>query len=248
MYDTERNGSSAEITEPTGPVEDASSNPDIAQAAPSEQPEATQTTKSDAERNFEQLRLQKRKLEQERDAYARKLAEIEARNAPKPEPQQETPNLADDDLVEWKHVKREINQLKQELSGFKQQTSQSSAEQKLMSKYPDFNTVVTTENVEMLRDMYPEIASALRQSPDGYDKAAAAYDIIKRYGIYKEDAFASDRALAQKNAAKPKPLTSIAPQEGSSPLDRANAFANGMTKDLQKQLLKEMDDAIRQGY
>jgi hypothetical protein len=53
----------------------------------------------------------------------------------------------------------------------------------------------------------------------------------------------ADRAAAQKNASKPKPLASVSPQQGDSPLSRANAFANGLTPELQKQLRQEMEEA-----
>jgi hypothetical protein len=55
----------------------------------------------------------------------------------------------------------------------------------------------------------------------------------------------ADKLRAQKNAAKPKPLASVNPQQGDSPLSKANAFANGLTDDLKKQLRKEMEDARR---
>ncbi len=51
----------------------------------------------------------------------------------------------------------------------------------------------------------------------------------------------------QKNASKPKPLASVNPQQGDSPLSRANAFANGLTEELKDQLRKEMSES-RRGY
>ena len=37
----------------------------------------------------------------------------------------------------------------------------------------------------------------------------------------------NDRARVIKNSAKPRPLASVNPQQGDSPLSKANAFANG---------------------
>ena len=74
-------------------------------------------------------------------------------------------------------------------------------------------------------------------------KAVSAYKHIKKLGLYTEDTYQADRDLAQRNAAKPKPLVSVSPQQGDSPLSRANAFANGLTPELQKQLRQEMEDA-----
>lgn len=38
----------------------------------------------------------------------------------------------------------------------------------------------------------------------------------------------------------------LSPQQGDSPLSKANAFANGLTEDLKKQLQKEMFEARNQ--
>ena len=55
----------------------------------------------------------------------------------------------------------------------------------------------------------------------------------------------NDKAKAVINAQKPRPLTSISPQQGDSPLSKANAFANGLTPELQAQLLKEMKQSMK---
>ena len=97
------------------------------------------------------------------------------------------------------------------------------------------------ENVEILRERFPEIAQTLSDTPDIYNKAAAAYSVIKNFGIHKDTApYENDRAKAVANLQKPRPLTSVSPQQGDSPLSRANAFANGMTDELKEQLRKEM--------
>ena len=68
--------------------------------------------------------------------------------------------------------------------------------------------------------------------------------MVKQYGLdTPKPNYDAEKAIAQRNAAKPKPLASVSPQQGSSPMSQANAFANGMTKDLKAQLLKEMRDA-----
>ena len=83
-------------------------------------------------------------------------------------------------------------------------------------------------------------------SNDLYSTAVSAYTMIKNLGIApKGDDFMVQKAQAQKNAAKPKPLASVNPQQGESPLSKANAFANGLTDDLKAQLLKEMYAARR---
>jgi hypothetical protein len=93
--------------------------------------------------------------------------------------------------------------------------------------------------------MYPELAETLGSSSNLYGKAVSAYTMIKNLGIYQEDQYSPDKQKAQANAAKPRPLASVGTQQGDSPLTRANAFAEGLTDDLKRQLRKEMAEAIK---
>jgi hypothetical protein len=55
-----------------------------------------------------------------------------------------------------------------------------------------------------------------------------------------------DKERAERNLAKPRPLASVAASQGNdSPLQRANAFANGLTEELKAQLHKEMIESMR---
>lgn len=205
--------------------------------------------------SWAELRAQKDQIERERDEAMRILRQIEAqRNQPSSsakatedtasEPQELL--LKDDEVVEAKHVKQLANELKKvrdEINNYKQQSTDMSAETKLKIQYPDFDKVVNQDNLNSLREAEPEIAASLHYNPDLYVKAVAAYKAIRKAGIYVEDTFMSEKQVAHKNAAKPRPVSSLSPQQGESPLTKANAFAQGLTPDLQKQLLKEMNDA-----
>jgi hypothetical protein len=78
-------------------------------------------------------------------------------------------------------------------------------------------------------------------NPNFYSQAKSAYRAIKMYGFAKEDAYSKQRDTVQKNVSKPRPLSSVSPQEGQSPLSRANAFAEGLTPELASELWKEMN-------
>ncbi len=199
---------------------------------------------SGAERNFAELREQKKRVERERDELRQRMATVEAAQKQQQE-QQHSTSLADDDLVEWKHVKKEIGSLKKQIEGYQQQSTAANAETMIRNKFPDFEAVVNNQNIERLREKHPEIAQALASNNDLYTKASATYEIIKKYGIYQEDIYQKDKQLAQQNASKHRPLSSIAPQQGDTPLDRANAFSEGLTDDLKKRLYKEMQQAIK---
>jgi hypothetical protein len=205
------------------------------------------------EANFKTLRANKDKLEQERNEALAKLAEYEKKRvAATPPTLQESDDyglgLGEDDLAEGKHLKKinaHIKKLEEQVKGYQQQSSEIGVETKIKQQYPDFDKIVSKDNIELLRSLHPEIAQTINSSNDLYSKAVSAYTMIKKLGIVQEDNFQQDRDLAQKNAAKPKPLTSASPQQGDSPLSHANAFANGLTDDLKKQLYREMIDSAK---
>jgi len=98
----------------------------------------------------------------------------------------------------------------------------------------------------MLKLTYPELAQTIYNNPDLYTKGASAYTIIKQMGIAPGTSTDLDKERAERNLAKPRPLASVAASQGNdSPLQRANAFANGLTEDLKKQLHQEMIEAMR---
>lgn len=195
---------------------------------------------SKQQENFRNLRRQNELLQKERDEYYRTLKSLEEQKRNTPE---EINNLGPDDLVEWKHVQRELSKVKEELNSYKQQSYQHSSEARLKAKYPDFDRVVNETTIAALREQYPEVAQSLNANPDVYSKAASVYTLVKKFGLAPSDETLLDRARAQENSKKPRPLSSISPQQGDSPLSKANAFASGLTDELRGQLLKEMQEA-----
>ncbi len=156
-------------------------------------------------------------------------------------------SIDEDALAEGKHlnkVNKKIQRLENQVKQYEQQATMVAIENRLKARYPDFDSVVSTENLSNLAAAYPEIANAINDSRDLHSKAVAAYTMIKKLGIApQEDSFQAEKLVAHKNAAKPKPLASISPQQGDSPLSKANAFANGgeLTDDLKKQMWREMN-------
>lgn len=231
---TEEIDSDTEIVTP----EIETSEPEI---APVKRPSA-------AQESWKSVRDKLSRTERERDEYARIIEE--SKRIPLPEEPEEK-DVEDDALVEGKHlskIQKEVKKLKQELSQYKQQSARDTTEINLKAKYPDFDSIVSADNIAILRDQYPELAASINSNPDLYSKAVSAYTMIKklsgaedqRVGDQTQDLYLREKAAAIKNLAKPKPLVSIAPQQGDSPLSRANAFASGLTPELKAELLKEM--------
>lgn len=208
--------------------------------------------------NFRELREAKEKAEKERDealAYAQQYQQQYQ------EPQYQDPyyppsqedynvNIADDDLAEGKHLNKmakKIQDLENQIYQNQQYNNDISTEAVLRAKYPDFESVVTNANLKKLRQDYPEIADSLNASPDLYKKAVSAYTLIKKFDIGKGDPYMANKNKAQKNSAKPRPLASVSPQQGDTPLSHANAFAEGLTEELKAKLRKEMEE-IRKNH
>ena len=156
-------------------------------------------------------------------------------------------SVDDDSLVEGKHlakVYKEVNKLKSQLKQYEQKSTVNTVEAKLKAQYPDFDNVVSSENLANLKAAYPEIAHTINSSNDLYSKAVSAYTMIKKLGISEPvDVYSGDKERAQKNAAKPRSMASISPQQGDSPLTKANAFATdgNLSDDMKKNLWKEMN-------
>lgn len=207
----------------------------------------TPPVESEKEINIRMLRESKERAERERDELLKRLDSIEKQM--KPEPVSEQPKEEEqlsynpDDLIEGRHLsqyEKKLVNLEKQLQSYQQQTAAVTVENKLKSQYSDFDAVVTKENLELLRSLHPEVAQTINSTSDLYSKAVSAYTIIKNLGIKPAQTYDAEKRIAQQNSAKPKPLASVSPQQGKSPLSRANAFANGLTEELKESLRREM--------
>ena len=197
---------------------------------------------------FKTLREARERAEHERDALKSQLDRMqqsETSTHSASQPQDYT--IAPDDLVEGKHLSkydRDIKNLKDQLDNYRQQSIEAAVEARVQGQFPDFNSVVSKENIEMLKTAYPEVANTLNSSTDLYSKAVSAYTMIKQLGILTDPAVARQHSLAQRNAAKPRSTASVNAQPGGDgPLSRANAFAEGLTKENKAALYREMLEA-----
>ena len=213
------------------------------------EPQPAPKPESPAEINLRALANAKLKVEKERDEALRYARELEQRYAPKPVAEEDNEiKLGDDELAEGKHLSkmgRKVKRLEEELNQYKKQSYEQTAEMKLKAQFPDFDKVVNSDTVRALQEQEPELYDTIKSSPDLYKQAVAAYKMIKKNGIYQDTTYDAEKEIAQRNANKPRPLASVSPQQGDSPLSHANAFANGLTDSLKDQLRKEMFEAMK---
>jgi len=194
--------------------------------------------------NMANLRAAKDKAEKERAEMAAQIEDLKKQyQQPESEPEQ---SYGDEDFVEGKHLKKEIDAINKQMKNYQQQQMQATDESRLKQVYTDFDKVVNQENLNKLKEMDPDTAETIAMSNASlYTRGAAAYKRIKELNLIVEDNHAVDREKAHANVAKPRPMNSVSPQQGDSPLSMANAFSNGLTPDLKKQLWKEMQDAAK---
>jgi hypothetical protein len=236
-------------------VEEEASSPETAvqeeaaQVTPPTEPKIKSPDEIQAN-NFKALRQKIAAVERERDELASKVNNQSTPRSSAPvEPDEDLEfNMAPDDLAEGKHlskVTKKIKQLEAQIKSYQQNTVAITAETRLKSELPDIEKVLSPENIQTLRDMYPEIAATIDSNSDFYTKAKAAHTMIKKLGIHSEDTYIPEKQIALRNSAKPRPLASVSPQQGESPIARANMFAQGLTEELKAQLRKEMDESSK---
>lgn len=223
-------------------------------------------TDEDKALNFKAMRESNARLQRENEelrkqseVYNSRLAEIEkameAQN--RPATPEEIDELADLSKEDWptreqaeKLAERKAKAMYQQMRS-EDDKKRLEAERKrhleelpkkLNKEFPDFESVVTKENVEYLKANKPHIAASLASNSDPYLQALAAYDAIKAFcpsvGVQEE----SQRM--EKNAQKPGTLGAA---KGTSPLSQAGSFEKGLTPDLKRQLQQEMIASIRGG-
>jgi len=242
-------------------IEQSESPQEVEEAPSVVQPKAKYPPK---EHNLRALREKSERLEAERalmvqeiEMYRRASSGSQSTNPPRQAMQSATPeevevpdiNIGDDDLVEGKHLKQYVQQIQRQLKASTQQYAQQAAaaqqsalEIQIKNQYPDFDEVVNEGNLKDLRALHPELAASIYASQDLRNQAVTAYTMIKNLGIQHEENYMADKERVKKNSVKPRP-SSTATTTSSSPLGQAGNFSNGLTPELQKQLLREMADA-----
>lgn len=200
--------------------------------------QAEQRKRNDAEYNWAEMRRQRERDREELEALKAELNQLKPKEKPKEE---DDFGISDDDLLEGRHLKdlkREIRALKAEL----QQKEASTMEERIQMKFPDYNDVVSKDNIEYLKKTEPELAQSISSMQDPYKQAVAAYKLLKTINAGKEPTIEQKKAI--QNSQKPVSANAVTK---NSAIGNAHLFENGLSKDLKKQLWEEMQAAKRAG-
>jgi len=240
----------AQEVEVAEPQEDSTQ---VSEVEVSEQNEPKKPVNESQERNWNSLRnnyeeekRRIRELEKQVSEYTSLIKELATDK--KQQPQSE--EVEDDSDIPTlgqtkKTVRREAEKIAREIvQKTLDEREQVQAPQRLKSEHPDFDDIVTKENVDYLIKKEPELATILKDIKDQYRQGKAAYKFIKNLGIASNDSVQAMKQDASRNAAKPVSPNAIA---GRNSVGDANMFSRGLTPELKKQLHQEMIDAIKKG-
>jgi hypothetical protein len=182
------------------------------------------------EKNWREIRQTLKELRHENQLLRQQI------QAPRESIPQE-PEGEDEPYVTPQRFKRQIEDLEKRL---KVKEAESS-EDRVRAKYSDYDEVVTEENIEYLKQNDPELAQSIRAlSEDPYKQALAAYKLLKKTDYHMGKQTRKDQEQMDMNSKKPVSVQAVRKQ---GVLSEANRFANGLTPELKKALLKEMQDA-----
>ena len=230
---------------------DSSVNQEVAPPTESEQQDVLQDTPtvahepliSDQEHNWREARRKMQDLERRAEQQDELIQRLQNQQS-QPVEEDDLAKLADDDIVTAKQARRLAeNMARQVADEAIREREASTADERLKNRFPDYDDVVTRDNIETLKSQDPELAMSLYAlAHDPYAQAVAAYKLLKKQGIGDMAKTQPQKAKALENSRKPVSVQSVTK---SSAIGEVHKFENGLTPELRKELWKEMQQAIK---
>lgn len=196
---------------------------------------------SDQEYNWNETRRKMQELERRAQEQQELIYRLQTQQA-QPLEEDDLAKLADDDIVTAKQARVLAERMAREVAEEAiREREAATADERLKNRFPDFDNVVTRDNIELLKTQDPELAQSLYGlAHDPYAQAVAAYKMLKKTGIGDMAKNQPSKAKAIENSKKPVSVQSVTK---SSAIGEVHKFENGLTPELIKALRKEMDDA-----
>jgi len=199
--------------------------------------------RNDAEYNWAEMRKQMRQKDLEIAELRDQFSSINKKQAPQEE--DEFAKLAEDDILTVAQAKKLATKLaRQTAETVLRERDASTVDERMQSKFSDYSSTVTRENIELLNELKPEVAESLTLlKDDPYRQAKLAYEYIKAFVPQRDEAMNKDKKKAEVNSKKPLSVQAVGKQ---SAIGQAHQFENGLTSELKAQLWKEMQQ-IKKG-
>lgn len=195
--------------------------------------------RKDEATNWAEANKKLREMQEHNRALAEQVKQLQK---PPAQPEvDELDKLADDDILTKGQAKKLAEKMARQIAQEAIKHHQNSTvDDRLQAKFPDFADIVTPEAIEELKQTEPELAFSLSNTPDPYAQGVAAYKLLKRMGKVENMADLPEKKKALQNSQKPVSVNSVVK---NSAIGNAHLFENGLTPELKKSLWKEMEDA-----
>lgn len=108
---------------------------------------------------------------------------------------------------------------------------------RLQQQFPDFNSVMTTENIDYFEYHHPDLASPYRYMPDGYEKWSMLYKAMKK--MIPNPNSTNDQKKIEKNLNKPGSISATGNTVGSESMPSAR-----LTEDRKRQNWERMQRTL----
>jgi hypothetical protein len=225
-----------EVAQPT----ESEQTQDVQKETPVEKPSPI----SDVDHNWREARRKMDTLEQQNYELKASLEQIKASQKPNAE-EDVLSKLNDDDIITAKQARSlAMKMARQVAEQTVREREAQTLDERLMTKFPDYQEVVSKENIDLLQQQEPELAKslyALQQDP--YSQGIAAYKMLKKLGLGDTSEMAVNKKKALENSKKPVSVQSVT--KSSSAIGNVHLFENGLTPELKKQLWKETQECAK---
>ena len=194
--------------------------------------------------NWEETRAVLKEMQRSNRELKEQLAKQQApKSSPEPDIYSEL-GLSKDDLSTGEHVGKIYKEIKELKKALQLQKSEET-EERLRIKYPDFDAVLSTENVEYLLKNEPTLVKSIQNSPDPYIQAEAAYRLAKKFCPGEEVEAKENARKIEENQKKPMSSSAV---KKSGALDQAHMYATDkvLSKEGRDFYYKQMQEARKQ--
>lgn len=197
---------------------------------------AAQPDEEGGDVNWKRFREQRKKERAEKEAAERRAAEkeqevIALKAAMEAAFSRQQPSAAPVDQYGYAQEETEEQRIDKKISAalaardeqYRREAAQREAQeypQRLKHVYPDFDQVVSQENLDYLDYHFKEVSNPLQRLENGYDKWADIYRAVKKFVPNHANA-KKDAARAEANFNKPKSMSSMgaeAPMAQGAPM------------------------------
>lgn len=198
---------------------------------------------SDEEHNWKEARRKMQELERRSEEQDELIRRLQSQRTSPPS-EDDLSKLSDDDIVTAKQARSLAEKMARQVAEETiRQREASTVDERLKARFPDYESVVTQENVEILKQQDPELAMSLYAlAQDPYAQAVAAYKMLKRQVGTDMAKQHPSKAKALENAKKPVSVQAVGK---NSAIGNVSRFENGLTPELRKELYQEMQQAIK---